>query len=103
MYPEITTEQLKQKLESGEKLNLVDVREQDEWEAGHIPQARLIPLSEIQDRTDEFSRDGEDVYIICRSGGRSGKACDFLDAQGLPVINVKGGMLAWEGDVQQGQ
>lgn len=102
MFPEITTEQLKTKLESGEKLNLVDVREQDEWEAGHIAEARLIPLSEIQDRVDEFSDDDGEVVIICRSGGRSAKACEFLQAQGLSVVNVKGGMLAWEGEVEQG-
>ncbi|QAY65682.1 rhodanese-like domain-containing protein [Paenibacillus protaetiae] len=102
MYPEITTEELQERLENGEKLNLVDVREQDEWEAGHIGEARLIPLSEIQERADEFSRDGEQVYIICRSGGRSGKACEFLQAGGLSVVNVKGGMLAWQGDVVQG-
>lgn len=102
MYPEITTDELQQKLERGEKLNLVDVREQDEWEAGHIAQARLIPLSEIQDRIDDFPRDGEETFIICRSGGRSARACEFLQANGLSVVNVKGGMLAWEGEVEEG-
>ncbi|CAM4381140.1 rhodanese-like domain-containing protein [Paenibacillus tarimensis] len=103
MYPEITTTELAERLAKGEKLNLVDVRERDEWQEGHIAEARLIPMSELADRVDELKADEEPVILICRSGGRSGKVCDYLHAQGIPVINVTGGMLSWMGATVSGE
>lgn len=79
---------------SAEGTVLIDVREQDEWDAGHAPDARLVPLSELQSRIDEFPTD-QPVLIICHSGGRSLRATSFLRAEGVDAINVVGGMTAW--------
>lgn len=102
MYPEITAAELENLLKEGKAINLIDVREPDEWQAGHIKEARSIPLSELQERMGELEEGGEEIVLICRSGGRSGKACDFLHAQGYKVVNVTGGMLAWPGAVATG-
>lgn len=103
MYPEITTAELESQLKEGKQINLVDVREPDEWEAGHIKEARSIPLSELEDRIEEFQQGDKEIVLVCRSGGRSGKACDFLQAKGFKVVNVTGGMLAWSGEVALGE
>ncbi|WP_425414610.1 rhodanese-like domain-containing protein [Paenibacillus harenae] len=102
MYPEMTTAELENRLKEGKAVNLIDVREPDEWQEGHIKEARSIPLSELQERIGELRQGNEDIVLICRSGGRSGKACDYLHAQGFNVVNVTGGMLAWPGDVASG-
>ncbi len=102
MYKEMTTEELEQQLKQGKPVNLIDVRELDEWEEGHISSARLIPLSEFTQRIGELAQDDQEIVLICRSGGRSGRACEYLDAQGYDVVNVTGGMLAWQGDIVTG-
>lgn len=102
MYPEISTTELESQLKNGKSINLVDVREPDEWQAGHIKEARSIPLSELQERIDELKQGDQEIVLVCRSGGRSGKACDFLYAQGYKVVNVTGGMLQWPGEVVYG-
>lgn len=95
----ITTEQLQQKLQAGETVHLIDVREVDEVAAGHIPGITHIPLGLLEFRMHELNK--QTPYImICRSGGRSGQATQFLAAQGFDVTNMDGGMLAWEGDVE---
>ena len=73
---------------------VVDVREPDEYEAGHVPGAILIPLGELADRADEVPS-GEPVLVICKSGGRSARACEFLAPLGRDVTNVAGGTMAW--------
>jgi rhodanese-related sulfurtransferase len=103
MYPEMTAAELDDQLKAGKTLNLIDVREPDEWQAGHIQEARSIPLSELQERLDELQQGEQEIVLICRSGGRSGKACDFLHAQGYKVVNVTGGMLQWPGEVALGE
>ncbi|MFJ7935141.1 rhodanese-like domain-containing protein [Sporosarcina sp. NPDC096371] len=93
---EMTTTELQLLLEQGEQLNLIDVRESDEVAQGMIPGAIHIPLGEIPERLDEL--DKEKPYImICRSGGRSGRASAFMDAEGYDVTNMVGGMLEWAG------
>lgn len=77
----------------GPDVRLIDVREPDEWAAGHVPYAELVPLATVPDHLDRF--DAAPTYVICRSGGRSSAACEFAAAQGLDVVNVVGGMLAW--------
>ncbi|GIQ62496.1 rhodanese-like domain-containing protein [Paenibacillus cisolokensis] len=77
MIPKWTTDELQRKLEQGEKINLIDVREQEEWEEGHIAEARHIPLSQLAERYEECKSGEEPIVLICRSGNRSGKACDF--------------------------
>lgn len=73
---------------------LVDVREDDEWECGHAPEAVHLPLSELLARLEEIPADRE-VHVICKVGGRSAQAVQFLNAQGRDTVNVAGGMLAW--------
>ncbi len=73
---------------------VIDVRETFEYEAGHVPTAQNIPLSELDSRVDEIK---EGSYIICQSGARSMRACQYLEAQGKDVTNVLGGTSAWDG------
>ena len=74
---------------------LFDVREQNEWDSGHAPSARLIPLSELQQRVAEFPEDTR-FLVVCHSGGRSARATDFLVRDGFDAVNVAGGMMAWK-------
>jgi rhodanese-related sulfurtransferase len=74
---------------------ILDVREADEWAAGHAPDAQHLPMSELTSRLDEVP-DADPLYVICRSGGRSGRVVAFLAQQGKPVVNVEGGMQAWQ-------
>lgn len=74
---------------------LVDVRETDEWEAGHAPLAVLIPMSEVAARVDEVEKDRPAV-IVCRTGGRSDAVAQLLSARGINAVNLTGGMRAWE-------
>ncbi|MRG85746.1 rhodanese-like domain-containing protein [Salinibacillus xinjiangensis] len=96
---EITPEELAKKLKAGENISIIDVREDEEVAQGKIPGARHIALGTIPDRLDEIDKD-QPHYMVCRSGGRSGKACQFLKAQGYDVINMTGGMLAWKDEVE---
>ncbi|MFD2569709.1 rhodanese-like domain-containing protein [Spirosoma soli] len=93
---DITVQELKERLDKGEKLNLFDVREPNEYEADNIG-ATLIPLGELPYRVDEL--DGlqdEEVIVHCRSGARSARAQQFLEENGFNnVRNVTGGMLAY--------
>lgn len=78
---------------------LLDVREHDEWAAGHAEGALHIPMSEFVGRFGELTeRAGEDerVYVVCRVGGRSAQVTQYLRQQGVDAVNVDGGMLAWE-------
>lgn len=74
---------------------LLDVREQDEWMAGHAPQAVHIPMTQIQGRVDEVPADTT-VYVVCRVGGRSMQVTAWLNQLGREAINVGGGMQSWE-------
>ncbi|MGV8896564.1 MAG: rhodanese-like domain-containing protein [Rhodoglobus sp.] len=73
---------------------LIDVREQDEWDAGHAPDAQFVPLSALQERASELPLDTR-LLIVCHSGGRSLRAAGFLRSEGFDAVNVDGGMLAW--------
>lgn len=73
---------------------LLDVREADEWAAGHAPGARHLPMSELTARIDEIP-DADPLYVVCRSGGRSARVVAYLAGQGHPVVNVEGGMQSW--------
>ena len=82
-----------------ENLDLIDVREVHEYQAGHAPGATNIPLSTLEQGYKKLKSDQE-YYIICQGGGRSATACQFLRTQGLAVTNVEGGMNQWPGDVE---
>ena len=79
-------------LESGAVL--IDVRTPPEYDEVRVPGARLVPLAELPDRWGEIP-DADVVYVVCRSGGRSLTACDFLAARGRQAVNVAGGTTAW--------
>jgi len=76
---------------------LLDVREPDEWEAGHAPGAHHVPMMEIPARMAEVPTD-VDVVVVCRSGGRSGQVVSYLTGNGWDnVRNLDGGMRSWAG------
>ncbi len=90
---EISVNELTSLVENGSLV--VDVREPDEYESGHIPGAILVPLSTVLSNTSEFESD-ETVYVVCRSGGRSMQACEMLNEVGIStVVNVAGGTMGW--------
>jgi len=92
--PEIAVDEAIERVAGGALL--IDVREQDEWDAGHITGATLIPSSQLQSRWQEIPTD-KTVIVYCRSGNRSNAATDFLKQQGLNnVHNMLGGVVAWE-------
>jgi rhodanese-related sulfurtransferase len=94
----ISVEDLKAKIDAGEKINLVDVREPHEHAAFNIG-GILLPLGKVQGlETDDIDHLKEEtVYVYCRSGNRSGQACLMLEPYGFKnIINVTGGMLAWQ-------
>ena len=77
-----------------EGLPVLDVREDDEWAAGHIEGALHIPLAELPARVDEIPAD--QTLVVCKAGGRSARAVMYLAQQGYDVVNLAGGMLDWE-------
>ena len=90
---EISVSELTTLVENGSLV--IDVREPDEYESGHIPGAILVPLSTVLSNTSEFQSD-ETVYVVCRSGGRSMQACEILHEAGIAnVANVAGGTMGW--------
>jgi rhodanese-related sulfurtransferase len=94
----ITIEELKQRLDAGEQLNIVDVREPHENAEFNIG-GTLIPLGNIQTMQIDEIEDlkNKELILYCRSGNRSGQACMFLDAMGFTnTKNLVGGMLAWK-------
>lgn len=83
----------------GEELNVIDVREVEEVAQGKIPGAVNIPLGLLEFRMHELDK-SEEYIMVCRSGGRSAQASIFLESHGFNVINMTGGMLAWEGQIE---
>ncbi|MCM3240170.1 rhodanese-like domain-containing protein [Heyndrickxia oleronia] len=96
---QISTTEVKQLLESGKSLNLIDVREVDEVKEGKIPGVINIPLGLLEARMHELDKSKEYI-MVCRSGGRSGRATQFLESWGYQVINMSGGMLEWDGEIE---
>ncbi|MBZ5753613.1 MULTISPECIES: rhodanese-like domain-containing protein [Metabacillus] len=86
-------------LDGGKTLNIIDVREVDEVAAGKIPGAVNIPLGLVEFRMHELDK-AKEYIMVCRSGGRSGRVTQFLENYGFNVIDMAGGMLAWEGKVE---
>lgn len=74
---------------------LVDVREDDEWDAGHAPAAIHIPMGEFAGRLDDLP-DAAPLYVVCRVGGRSARVTEYLNNVGWDAINVADGMVGWE-------
>ncbi|MCM2388871.1 rhodanese-like domain-containing protein [Streptomyces albipurpureus] len=79
---------------------VLDVREADEWAAGHVDGALHLPMSDFVARFGEVTEavaDGRRAYVMCRVGGRSAQVTQYLVQQGIDAVNIDGGMLAWEG------
>lgn len=74
---------------------LLDVREDDEWTAGHAPGAQHIPLGSLGEQAGQVPRDRE-IYVICRGGNRSARAVQALNSAGWQAVNVADGMHGWE-------
>jgi adenylyltransferase/sulfurtransferase len=92
---------LKQRLDSGERLPILDVREPDELKICSLGNTINIPMSQLADRVAELEKyKASNLIVMCRSGGRSLRCADFLLTQGFEhVINLDGGILAWSDEV----
>ncbi|MDC3414736.1 sulfurtransferase TusA family protein [Terrihalobacillus insolitus] len=103
-YPHvIKNDELQEKLDAGEKVTVLDVREPAEYSFGHIPGAKSIPLGELDNRADELDKES-DVYVVCRTGNRSDLASKQLADKGFEnVKNVVQGMVEWSGPIEKDQ
>ncbi len=90
--PEVDVSQIP--LDAEQRPYIVDVREVDEWDAGHIDGVTHIPMMDVPARLHEIPA-GEQVLVICRSGSRSARVTGFLQSQGIDAANVAGGMQVW--------
>jgi rhodanese-related sulfurtransferase len=92
----ITPAELKARLDQGEELRVIDVREADEWAIARLPRAELIPLSGFRQLAAPQLDPGETIVLYCHHGVRSARAQGFLKEQGYPnVLNLTGGIDAW--------
>lgn len=98
-FQDISTQQVLARMEKGDQLTIIDVREPYEYKAGHIPGAVLIPLGELSEHLSKLDKESE-IFVVCRSGNRSRTAANLMAKNGFrQVRNVTGGMLAWTGPV----
>jgi len=97
---EITPTELKQRLDNGDDLQIIDVREDSEVAIGRIPNSKHIPLAQVLSRMDEIDPNRETV-VHCKMGGRSARAIDALQRPGYTgkLLNLKGGIIGWSNDV----
>ncbi|MEO9886874.1 MAG: rhodanese-like domain-containing protein [Balneola sp.] len=97
---ELTVQELKEKKESGEDFFLLDVREGFEYMVSNLD-GEHIPLGDLPNRVDEIKNQKDsEVIVMCRSGGRSGKAVEFLEKEGFSnIYNLKGGITAWSKEI----
>jgi len=101
---EITPAQLKERLDRGERVTIIDVREPHEWQIANLENygSRLIPLGQFGDRVNELNPEDE-IVVHCKMGGRSAKAYEVMKKAGFKKIkNLKGGILAWADQVDRG-
>lgn len=96
---EITPDELKDLLDKGETLNIVDVREDEEVAEGMIPEAVHIRMGDIPEKLEFFNKNEEYIFV-CRSGRRSENVCLYLQEQGINSTNMVGGMLEWSGETK---
>ena len=97
---EITATELKQRLDQGDDIQIIDVREDYEVALGRIPDAVHIPLAQVMSRMNEIEPN-RDTVVYCKMGGRSARAIDALQRSGFSgkLINLKGGIIGWANDV----
>ncbi len=102
MYEQITAEEAKKTMESGVEYVLLDVREQDEFDEGHIAGAMLIPYTEIENKAEEIIFDkGKLILVYCRSGRRSKIASESLVKLGYTNVKEFGGIVDWPYEVEK--
>ena len=102
MYEQITAEDAKKIMDSGEEDIILDVREQDEYDAGHIPGAMLIPYTEIENEAEKLLPDKDKLILVyCRSGRRSKIAAEALARLGYTNIKEFGGIIDWPYEVEK--
>ncbi|MGA9365647.1 MAG: rhodanese-like domain-containing protein [Bacteroidota bacterium] len=98
VYKDISVAEVKARLEKDDKLVILDVRTKDEYESQtwHLPGAILIPVHELENRFHELdSLKGKEIVAYCLGGGRSARASKFLGEKGFRVLNMVGGITAW--------
>jgi len=92
----MTVEELKWKMDQGERIRLIDVREQREYDAAHIEGSELKPLGQIMQWSADLPYKDETIILHCHHGGRSERACQFLAQRGFTGLsNLEGGIDAW--------
>ena len=98
-YETIDIEDIPQKVEDG--YQILDVRETDEYNAGHIPGAINKPLSELKTGGFEGLDSNQKYIVICQSGNRSKEASIILTEEALTIVNVSQGMSSWDGEIEK--
>jgi rhodanese-related sulfurtransferase len=83
------------------KIDLIDIREPNEYRSGHIPTAKNIPMNSILSETEKHLDKQKEYHIICQSGGRSARACGILKEKGYHIINVTGGTGRYSGKLER--
>ena len=102
MYEQITPEEAKKIMDSGEEHIVLDTREQDEFDEGHIPGAILIPYTEIENKAEEMIPDKDKLILVyCRSGRRSKIAAESLANLGYTNVKEFGGIIDWPYEVEK--
>ena len=102
MYEQITAEEAKKIMDSGEEHIILDTREQDEFDEGHIPGAILIPYTEIENKAEEMLHDKDKLILVyCRSGRRSKIAAESLSKLGYTNIKEFGGIIDWTYEIEK--
>ena len=102
MYEQITPEEAKKIMDSGEEHIILDTREQDEFDEGHIPKAILIPYTEIENKAIELIPDKDKLILVyCRSGRRSKIAAEALSKLGYTNVKEFGGIIDWPYEVEK--
>ncbi|MFG6117589.1 Rhodanese-related sulfurtransferase [Thalassobacillus cyri] len=96
---EYKPEEVQDMIKENKDVQIIDVREDDEVAQGMIPQAKHIRLGDIPEAANNLDKDQEYI-MVCRSGGRSMNAAQYLDQQGFKVRNLEGGMMNWDGETQ---
>lgn len=98
--PEMTVRELKERMDAGQVPYILDVRRPDEYEIANL-NGKLIPLNELPQRLDEIEAGKDELVVVhCRSGARSERAVQFLQAHGFAqAVNLKGGVLAWSKEI----
>ena len=98
--PEITATELKQRLDRGDDIQIIDVREPDEYQKARLPNSTHIPLAQVLGRMSEID-DTRETVVHCKMGGRSAKAIEALKGAGFKgrLTNLKGGITAWSNEV----